>query len=300
MPPEIHLHSDVQEIMVTKPSLALQWGNVFITGLVLLLLAFAAWFQYPELVTTEIALAAQHPSDSLAAPAGNQGAQLLVRQGAWVREGTPIVAWQDAEHTDYHEVQRLKRVLDKATTTHLAANELAQLLRPIRAARLGQLRPSYEALVAASSASPALVAQAVAASQAQLRHWQQAAVALAPRAGIVEMSSSAWPAGTPIHAGRAALYLLPAQATYVAIGNINREQYATVRKGQQALVQVHELGSELLTGQVMEVAPLARHQQHQVLIAVAQPAQQRLYPSFSGHARIILKQQSLLAKLVAH
>jgi hypothetical protein len=300
MPPEVHLHSDVQEIMVTKPSLALQWGNVFITGLVLLLLAFAAWFQYPELITTEISLAAQHPPDSLVAPAGNRGALLLVRQGAWVREGTPLVAWQDADHTNYHEVQRLKRVLDKATTTHLAATELARLLRPIQAVRLGPLRPSYEALMAASSTNPALVEQALAASQAQLRHWQQVAVALAPRAGLVEMGYAAWPAGTPIPAGQAALYLLPAQATYVAIGNINREQYATVRKGQQALVQVHELGSELLTGRVMEVAPLARHQQHQVLIAVAQPAKQHLYPSFSGYARIILKQQSLLAKLVAH
>ncbi|GAB3636802.1 hypothetical protein GCM10027422_23920 [Hymenobacter arcticus] len=299
MPPEAYLHSDVQEIMVAKPSLALQWGNVVVTGLALLLLTFTAWFQYPEFITTEVSLAAQSPVDSLVAPAGNRGAQLLVPNGASVRRGTPLLAWQDADHTDYHEAQRLKQALATMASSSLSAKELAHLLAPIREEHLGQLRPIYQGLLATSARGAMPGAQQLASSRQLLASWEQRTVALAPQDGIAQVSYPAWSAGAPVPTGRAAVCLLPQQAAYVALGTISREQYATVRQGQRVLVQVRELGDNLLTGKVLEVSPLAHQQHHQVVIALTPPARQRLYPAFSGSARILLRQQSLLAKFLA-
>lgn len=294
MPTDNYLNSNIQEIMVTTPSFALKWGNVLITGLLLLLLAFAAWFQYPEFITTEIALTTRSPVDTLAAPAGNQGAVLLVADGTLVQQGTALVAWQDAARTDYREAQRLGQALAGSP-----APGLAQRLRVIRAARLGQLRPLYEQLLAATTAGPP-AAELLASSRQQFRRWEQAAVARAPQAGIVQVSIPAWPATTPLPVGRAVLSLVPSQNSYLALGNISRKEYAAVRPGQQVLLKVHELGSVTLTGKVLRVAPLAKHQQHQVVIGLASPAAARLYPSFSGSASIILQQRSLLTKFLAH
>lgn len=158
MSPETYLHSDIQDIMVTKPSFVLRRGSLLITALLLVLLAFAAWFKYPEFVLTPVALA---------------------------------------------------------------------------------------------------------------------------------LPGAATPAG----AGPQALYL--------ALGTISAEQYAVVRPGQQVLLRINELGGAALTGRVVEVATLARQHQHRVVIAVVPPAGVQLHPSFSGSARIVLKQRSLLAKFLA-
>ncbi|WP_188563914.1 HlyD family efflux transporter periplasmic adaptor subunit [Hymenobacter frigidus] len=298
MPPENYLHSEIQEIMVTKPSFVLKSGNFLIAGLLLILLAFTAWFKYPEFITTEVSLVTQTPVDSLVAPDGNRGAVLLVPNGTFVRRGAALVAWQDADRTDYGQARKLNQLLSILPAAGLPATELARLLRPIRLAQLGRLQPVYQRLLAASANGTPLSAKLLAASRAQLVQWEQAAVGVASQDGIVQTSYPVRAAAAAIPAGRAVVCLLPRQSIYLALGTISREQYATVRPGQRVLLQMHELGTASLTGSVLEVAPLARHQQHQVVIQLASTNRERLYPSFSGSARIMLHQQSLLAKFL--
>jgi hypothetical protein len=294
MPPENYLHSDVQEIMVTKPSFVLKWGNVLISGLLVMLLAFTAWFKYPEFITTDISLTAQTSVKGVMAPAGNRGAVLLVPNGAFVRRNTPLVAWQDADRTAYHEVQKLKQVLQQ-----LPPAELARQLQRMQPALLGQLRPVYQALLVASASGAPLAAPLLTTGRKQVQQWEQQNVACAPQDGIAQVSARTWSAADAIPAGQAVLSVRPRQATFLALGAISREDYATVRRGQEVLLQVHELGSQTLTGHVQAIAPLARNHQHQVVIRMAPAGQAQLYPSFSGSARIMLRQQSLLAKFLA-
>lgn len=293
MPTDNYLHSDIQEIMVTRPSFALQWGNQLIAGLVAVLLVFAAWFQYPEFTSTEVALVAPGPVDSLVAPAANLGAVLLVPDGAWVPAGTALVAWQDAERTDYYEAQRLAQQLAAAPPAALAQQQPA-----IRASKLGALRLAYAALLAAATAGQPTAGPAATLSQ-QLRRWEQATVVRSAHAGLVRLASPGWPATVPRPAGQLVVSLLPQPGSYLAVGTIGRKDYAAVQPGQSVQLQLQELGDTTLTGRVLAVAPLARHQQHQVLIDLPAPSQLRLYPSFSGNARILLRRQSLLAKFLA-
>jgi hypothetical protein len=292
MPTDNYLHSDIQEIMVTRPSFALQWGNQLIAGLVGVLLVFAAWFQYPEFTSAEVALVAPGRVDSLVAPAANLGAVLLVPDGAWVPAGTALVAWQDAERTDYYEARRLAQLLAAAPPA------LAQQLPAIRASRLGALRPAYAALLAAATAGQPTAGPVATLSQ-QLRRWEQATVRRAAQAGRVQLASPGWPATAPRPAGQLVISLLPQPGSYLAVGTIGPKDYAAVQPGQPVQLTLQELGDTTLTGRVLAVAPLAQHQQHQVLIDLPAPSQLRLYPSFSGSARILLRRQSLLAKFLA-
>jgi hypothetical protein len=164
MSPETYLHSDIQDIMVTKPSFVLKWGSLLIAVLLLVLLAFTAWFQYPEFITTEVSLAAQP---------------------------------------------------------------------------LGLVAPNAR-------------------------------------------SAPGW-----------------SSAPYLALGTISAEEYAVVRPGQPVLLRIRELGAAQLNGRVLAVAPLAQQQQHRVVIEVNSAAGRRLQPSFSGIARIKLRQRSLLTKFLA-
>lgn len=165
MPIEAYLHSEIQEIMVSKASFALKWGNLLIASLVVVLLVFVGWFQYPEFITTDVS-------------------------------------------------------------------------------------------IIGSKADPLPAAEATSGS---------------------------------------ALQIIP----YRALGTITREQYPFVRKGQAVLVRLHELGDVTLYGNVYQVAPQADHYRHQIVIELASTKTPRLYPSFSGNARIILQRQSLLRKFLS-
>lgn len=292
MPTDVYLHSEIKEIMITKPSFALKWGTVLLMGLLALLLAFAAWATYPEFITLDITLAPPETMRPVVAPQANAQASLLVHDGDLVQPGTPLLAWQDAAQTDYHEVQRLAALLRPGA---LACAAMPQALAGLHRARLGQLRPVYCALQQATGAA---LPGALAAGRQQVQQWLRQQVVLAPQAGRVQLAAPGWPRLVAASAGQPVLYVLPRRVAYLAVGSISREQYAVVHPGQQVQARVHELGAASMPGQVVGVAPLAQHGTHQVVIRLA-PAGQRLHPTFAGSAQIMLRRQSLLAKLFA-
>jgi hypothetical protein len=291
MPTDVYLHSEIKEIMITKPSFALKWGTVLLMGLLALLLAFAAWATYPEFITLDITLSAPEAMYPVVAAQPNARAVLLVHDGDQVQPGTPLLAWQDAEQTSYPEAQRLAALLRPGAT---ASGSLPRALAGLRPGQLGQLRPVYYALYQAASTGVALPG-VLATGRQQVQQWLRQQVVLAPRAGVVQLTAPGRPQVVAA-SGQPVLYVLPPRAAYLAVGSISREQYAVVRPGQQVLAQVHELGAASLPGRVVGVAPLAQRGTHQVVIRLA-PAAQRLNPTFAGSAKIMLRRQSLLSKL---
>lgn len=306
MPAENHYHSEVKEIMLTKPSWILKWGNVIILGLLLLVFAFAAFFTYPESVSTPITLTAVQPVEVLKPRPVNWGIQaVLVQEGARVVPGTPLVAWYDAERADYWEVLRLEHLLrDYAAQPPLPAGPTpAQgLLRrffKVDTLKLGTLRGTYRTLSQQLLGQHALPASYVADGLRRVAAWKTTYISVARSTGQARINYSLPQTATPVAATQPIVYVQPPAAEYVAQGYIADEQYAAVRAGQQAFVTVAELGDTRIAGQVLGIAPLAENSRHTVFIRLLPTKKTVLNATFSGSARIVLHNRPLLKKFLS-
>lgn len=303
MPTEKYYHSEVKEIMITKPSWILKWGNVIIMGLLLLVLAFAAFFTYPESITTDITLTAVHPLETVQPRAGNQGIQaLLVPDGALVRPGTPLVAWYDEGQADYREVLQLEKLLlDYASQPQAPEQPQAnqQLLRRffhLDTLKLGSLRPAYQTLNRQLLGHSALSAAAAAQGLRQVAAWKKQFISVAQSTGQARLNYLAPRTATPLPVTQAVVYVQPPNAEFIAQGYVSNQQYGAVASGQEVFISVAELGAARLEGRVLGVAPLAEHNRHRVFVRLLAPAPGGLNATFSGNARIVLHKRPLLTK----
>lgn len=303
--PNDYHYSEIKEIMVTKPSWILQWGNVLIMGVFVLLFAFAAFFTYPETITTTVTLTAVRAVEVVRPARANWGIQaVLVSEGASVTPGTPLVAWYDPQQADYREVYRLKDMLLHYSAQAglpnpaVAEQKLLRLFFAIDTLKLGSLRPAYQALnqqlLREREISPISVAEAL----QRIAGWQSRYISVARTSGQARLNYIVPQTANQIAATQPILYVQPRGAEFVAHGYVTDAQYATVAKGQKVFVALTELGGSRLEGHVLGVAPLADGNRHQVFIQLTDSSDKRLNPTFSGSAQIVLRKQPLLKKFL--
>ncbi|AHJ95800.1 HlyD family efflux transporter periplasmic adaptor subunit [Hymenobacter swuensis] len=306
MPSENYYHSEVKEIMLTKPSWILKWGNVIILALLLLVFAFAAFFTYPESLTTPITLTAVRPVEVLKPRPVNWGIQaVLVKEGATVTPGTPLVAWYDAGQADYREVLRLEKLLrDYAARPPLPAGTTPSqgLLRRffrVDTLKLGTLRGTYRMLNQQLLKQHDIPASHITQGLRQVAAWKAECISLARSTGQARINYSLPQTATPVAATQPILYVQPPAAEYVAHGYITDAQYPTVTAGQKVFVTVAELGGTRIAGRVLGVAPLAENSRHKVFICLLPTERTVLNATFSGTARIVLHNRPLLEKFLS-
>ncbi len=126
-----YLHNDIKEIMLTRPSLVLRWGNLIIIGLLVVLLGFTAWFQYPEFVTTDVTLAAAPPTAA--------GPGRLLALGTIGREQYAAVRPGQAVQLQVHELGDTRltgRVLRVEPTARQQQHPVVITLAPLAGAAL--------------------------------------------------------------------------------------------------------------------------------------------------------------------
>ena len=305
MPSNDYHYSEIKEIMVTKPSWILRWGNVLILAVFMLLLVFAAFVTYPESITTSVTLTAVREVEVVKPAPVNWGIQaVLVAEGAAVAPGTPLVAWYDPQQADYQEVYRLRDMLlqysqqTRLLNPAVAEQKLLRQFFAIDTLKLGMLRPAYQALnqqlLRGRAISPANVADVL----QRITSWQDRYITLARTSGQARLNYSVPQTANQIAATQPILYVQPPSAEFVAHGYVTDAQYATVAKGQKVFVALTELGGSRLEGQVLGVAPLAEGNRHQVFIRLSEGNHELLNPTFSGSAQIVLRKQPLLKKFL--
>lgn len=296
MPSENYVHSEVKEIMVTKPGWVLRHGNKIILSLLASLMVFAAFFSYPETIATGVELVSLSDSETVRAPAGNRGIHLfLVKDHQPVEPGTPLLVWEDGAGSDYALLLELERQLQAlGKTAGTDAENLPASFRQLDARRLGSLRPLYQALCQ-QGPTPALLAK----TRQAVSSWKERHLVTSKVRGVARVNYILPRTGIPVAAEYPVLYLEQEATEFVGIGQIGSEQFSRVQPGQQVIVQLHELGQENILGEVVQVAPLAENLRHQVVFKVSS-TKRAVNASYTGTARILVENKSLLNKMLAY
>lgn len=102
----IELYSDeVQEIIGRLPSWIVRWGIVTL-GIVLLLILFgAAWFRYPDRITSQIVITSENPPIFIVAKTSGQLTDLLVKDKDTVQSGDLLGVIESSG--DYQDIQAI-------------------------------------------------------------------------------------------------------------------------------------------------------------------------------------------------
>lgn len=107
---EIELRSEeVQEVMGQVPAWIIRWGITVLFAVVLSLLLGSYFFQYPEVVTTEMVLTSRQPVGKVVARSAGQISGLYAANGQEVKMGALLAVVENTARTE--DVLRLKKLL---------------------------------------------------------------------------------------------------------------------------------------------------------------------------------------------
>ena len=129
---------NVQEILTAVPNWMIRWGNTLFCSLIILLLALAAWVQYPEVIDSKAVIVAENPAQIIQWPAEEKWVEFLVEEGARVEEGTPLVVV--GREGKYADIQLLQVALSKVVVNSASFESTFPELPPLE---LGSLQLPY-------------------------------------------------------------------------------------------------------------------------------------------------------------
>lgn len=301
MPTEKQYQSEVKEIMHTKPSWILRHGNMIVLGVMITVLTYAALVYYPDAILTELTLETAGDSEVIIADEENKGiSTFLVREGEHVYKGTPLLVWNRGDNTDYHTAivfeEHLLSQLRKASPGQAPFS--MDFLR-LDTTTLGELKPYYLRIRVQGQAKKPVNDLVKNALQA-VREWKMNSVAYAGVEGTARMNYILPKAKSAVELGAPVMYIEQEPAEYLGVGYIDRTQFSKVKPGQKAIIQIHELGQETIHGEVIRIAPLARELRHEVVFKITGTPSRLINASFTGTARILTEDKSLLQKIVAY
>lgn len=136
---DIQLRSEeVQEILNRVPHWMIQWGNVLILALILLLLFLSWLIKYPDVIPAEAIVTTQIPPQKEQARISAKIESILVNDGQIVPEDTPLAILRNT--ANYQDVFRLKSIID---TVSLNSKIFSFPIDDIPVLFLGEIETSY-------------------------------------------------------------------------------------------------------------------------------------------------------------
>jgi hypothetical protein len=296
---ENYHHEEVVEIMVSPPGWGLKWGNIIISVIVLMIFGFAYFFNYPDTLKLAVDFSSTTSVNVVQAPAANYGIDtFLVKNGAIVKQGAPLLVWYDRDHSSYTEISQLENILLRYQDIHTRGNfpdNLIAALKAINVYKLGAFNKAYQLLVLAGKKQTVTLNEQVGQVLIAIDQWKKERVSKAEITGEVTYNSLMASIKNPIAAQSPVIYIQPLNAHYIARGQVGNKLFGEIKVGQRAYVTVNELTNKKVYGYVAGISPLANHARHDVYMQLDQS--QGLNLTFTGDARIILRNRTLLQRL---
>ncbi len=135
--PKFQLRSEeVQEILTRVPHWMIRWGNIVILLLLVMLLLFAYFIRYPDIITAEITITTQIPPEKLVAKTSGKIEAILIADKSKIAENTPLAIIENS--ANYKDVFLLKSILDTISLTNSKFP-----FEKLEAAQLGEIENSF-------------------------------------------------------------------------------------------------------------------------------------------------------------
>lgn len=132
---------DLQEIIAKPPSWLLKRGISFILLTILIILGMSEFIRYPEIVATNVRFNTEDAPKTVSPKIAGSLVRLLVRDGTWVSEGTPLAYLEST--ADHGQVVALLDRLQQLRYQEGQSHNFQKLVAPT-ALNLGELQASYQ------------------------------------------------------------------------------------------------------------------------------------------------------------
>jgi len=134
---EIELRSEeVQEILTRVPHWMIRWGSVVVL-FILLSLFFVSWMvKYPDIITTQIVITTNIPTEKLVARTSGKLEAILVKDRMNVTKNTPLAVIENA--ANFKDVFLLKSIVD---TINIDKNKFP--FEKLKTAQLGEIESFF-------------------------------------------------------------------------------------------------------------------------------------------------------------
>ena len=311
---EIELRSEeVQEVMNRVPPAILRYGIGVLTAIVGVLLVGSALFRYPETVQVEVTLSPRNPPAYIKSSNGGKLERLYVMNGQEVRKGDALAVMENVANTE--EVLRLRERLvswqaDGARTERLDRVFLHRL------PKLGSVQGAYASCQLAWSNYLRHVGEnriyetelnnAVAQLAIALDEWEKTHLPSSPTDGKVAFMQI-WKKDQYVNAGETMFVVVPAEdSEFVGKALLPMQGSGKVRTRQRAVIRLtgfSELEYGSLEGEVVSISPVPDEEGNYVveISLIRMPDKQPpVLKVMNGTAEIIIREQSLLEKLLEH
>ena len=311
---EIELRSEeVQEVMNRVPPAILRYGIGVLTAIVGVLLVGSALFRYPDSVQVAVTVSTRTPPAYIKCMNGGRLERLYVVNGQEVRKGDALAVMENVANTE--EVLRLRERLTSWQADGARSERLDRLFFH-RLPKLGSVQSAYASCqlawnnylqhVGENRIHETELNHAVAQLAVALDEWERSYLPTAPTDGKVAFMQL-WKEGQYVNAGETMFVVVPhGDSEFMGKALLPMQGAGKVRTGQRAVIRLSGFPEQeygRMEGKVVSISPVPNEEGNYVaeIGLIRMPDKQPpLLKVMNGTAEIIVREQSLLERLLNH
>ena len=311
---DIELRSEeVQEVMNRVPPAILRYGIGVLTAIVGVLLVGSALFRYPDSVQVAVTVSTRTPPAYIKCMNGGRLERLYVVNGQEVRKGDALAVMENVANTE--EVLRLRERLTSWQADGARSERLDRLFFH-RLPKLGSVQSAYASCqlawnnylqhVGENRIHETELKHAVAQLAIALDEWERSYLPTAPTDGKVAFMQL-WKEGQYVNAGETMFVVVPhGDSEFMGKALLPMQGAGKVRTGQRAVIRLSGFPEQeygRMEGKVVSISPVPNEEGNYVaeIGLIRMPDKQPpLLKVMNGTAEIIVREQSLLERLLNH
>ena len=310
----IELRSEeVQEVMNRVPPAILRYGIGILATIVMVLLIGSALFSYPESVQVEVTLSPQNPPAYIKCTGGGKLERLYVANGQQVKKDDVLAVMENVANTE--DILRLRECLADWQAKGARPERLKTVFFH-RLPRLGSVQGAYASCLSAwnnylqhaheNRIHETELNNAVAQLMTALHEWDTACLPTAPVNGKVAFMQI-WKKGQYVNAGETLFVVVPdGESEFTGKALLPMQGSGKVRTGQPAVIRLTGFSEQKygrIEGEVASISPVPDEEGNYVVEICLKGMSGKKPPLLkvmSGTAEIIIREQSLLKRILTH
>lgn len=311
---EIELRSEeVQEVLNRVPSSILRYGISILATIVGVLLIGSALFRFPETVQVEMTLSPRNPPAYIKCTAGGKLESMYVANGQQVKKGDMLAVMENVASTEDVLLlrMRLSNWLERG-----ARPELLDMIFFHRLPKLGSVQGAFASCLSAwnnylqhaheNRIHETELNNAVAQLMNLLGEWERSYLPTTPVDGKVAFMQL-WKEGQYVDTGETMFVVVPdGESEFVGKALLPMMGSGKVKTGQRAIIRLtgfpeQEYGR--MEGKVASISPVPDEEGNyvvEILLTRMPDNQPPVLKVMDGTAEIIIREQSLLERLLRH
>ena len=311
---DIELRSEeVQEVMNRVPPSILRYGIGILATIVGVLLIGSALFSYPETVQVEVTLSPQNPPAYIKCTGGGKLERLYVANGQTVKKGDVLAVMENVACTE--DILRLRECLADWQAKGARPERLETVFFH-RMPRLGSVQGDYASCLSAwnnylqhayeNRIYETELNNAVAQLMTALHEWETTYLPIAPVNGKVAFMQI-WKKGQYVNAGETLFVVVPdGESEFTGKALLPMQGSGKVRTGQRAVIRLAGFSEQeygRIEGEVASISPVPDEEGNYVVeicLKCMSGKKPPLLKVMSGTAEIIIREQSLLKRILTH